>query len=260
MSTPGCDREEGLSPQSAQPGSSFRGSRDRSIQISGQGSDLDGSVKGITGSAGQLACDLMRPRQIADMLGLGAFGRSCERIVWGGIGRTMLSGFNTNFRYRGVLFHVQTEDSGHGNPHIITHLFHGGNILASRKSEYADLLGGAEAELEDAVRKRMEAQHKTMLKSLSRGEHDAVISERLGADALEAPTAKGAEGRDTTDAAVSSESSMPGPGPAAPSAPAASTPAAGASAVSGAGASSTAGAQSPAGAPRRGSAALATGS
>jgi len=32
----------------------------------------------------------------------------------------MLSGFNTNFRYRGVLFHVQTEDSGRGNPHVIT--------------------------------------------------------------------------------------------------------------------------------------------
>ena len=53
----------------------------------------------------------------------------------------MLSGFNTNFRHRGVLFHVQTEDSGIENPHVITHLFHGGNILASQKREYSDQLG-----------------------------------------------------------------------------------------------------------------------
>jgi hypothetical protein len=49
----------------------------------------------------------------------------------------MLSGFNTNFRYRGVLFHVQTEDSGQQNPHVITHLFYGGNNIASDKQEYA---------------------------------------------------------------------------------------------------------------------------
>ena len=44
----------------------------------------------------------------------------------------MLSGFNTNIRHRGVLFHVQSEDSGRDPPHIITHLFHGGNILFSQ--------------------------------------------------------------------------------------------------------------------------------
>ncbi len=96
----------------------------------------------------------------------------------GGIDRTMLSGFNTNFRYRGVLFHVQTEDSGRDNPHVITHLFHGGNILASEKRDYSELLD--RADIEDDVRKLMEGQHKSMLKQLSRGEHDGVISERLG--------------------------------------------------------------------------------
>ena len=98
----------------------------------------------------------------------------------GDIGRTMLSGFNTNFRYRGVLFHVQTEDSGRDNPHVITHLFHGGNIMASHKRDYSMLLD--DEDIEDAVRKLMETQHKAMLKQLSRGEHDAVIGQRLGPD------------------------------------------------------------------------------
>jgi hypothetical protein len=92
----------------------------------------------------------------------------------------MLSGFNTNFRYRGVLFHVQTEDSGRENPHVITHLFHGGNILASEKRDYTDLLG--DDDLEEPVRKLMESQHKSMLRQLSKGGHDTVIGERLGPD------------------------------------------------------------------------------
>ncbi|MEM9177751.1 MAG: hypothetical protein AAGC67_21275 [Myxococcota bacterium] len=103
----------------------------------------------------------------------------------------MLSGFNTNFRYRGVLFHVQTEDSGLENPHVITHLFHGGNIMASEKRDYSEFLGEKDGEvLEDAVRKLMEGLHKSMLKQLSRGEHDAAIEQRMGSDVFraEAPT------------------------------------------------------------------------
>jgi hypothetical protein len=95
----------------------------------------------------------------------------------------MLSGFNTNFRYRGVVFHVQTEDSGLDNPHVITHLFHGGNIMASEKRDYSELLAeSAGVELEDAVRKLMEGLHKSMLRRLSRGEHDPAIEQRMGSD------------------------------------------------------------------------------
>jgi hypothetical protein len=92
----------------------------------------------------------------------------------------MLSGFNNNFRYRGVVFHVQTEDSGISNPHVITHLFHRGNILASEKLDYSDKLGLDPARLEEVVRDLMESQHKSMLKRLQRGLHDSVIVERLG--------------------------------------------------------------------------------
>jgi hypothetical protein len=117
----------------------------------------------------------------------------------GDIGRTMLSGFNTNFRYRGVLFHVQTEDSGRDNPHVITHLFHGGNIMASYKRDYSMLL--EDDDIEDAVRKLMEGQHKTMLKQLSQGEHDAVIGQRLGEDVFRAdPDARPKPSSATEDA------------------------------------------------------------
>ncbi len=109
----------------------------------------------------------------------------------------MLSGFNNNYRYRGVLFHVQTEDSGISNPHVITHLFYGGNILASQKLDYSDKLESPD--LEGVVRELMETQHKAMLKRLQRGLHDSVILERLGPDAFsEAPL----EEKSDTDAAL----------------------------------------------------------
>jgi hypothetical protein len=103
----------------------------------------------------------------------------------------MLSGFNTNFRYRGVLFHVQTEDSGLDNPHVITHLFHGGNIMVTVKQDYSDLLQSDG--IEGSVKEMMEGQHKKILKQLSRGEHDGVICERLGADIFLAEKEVGAE-------------------------------------------------------------------
>lgn len=90
----------------------------------------------------------------------------------------MQSGFNTNIRHRGVLFHVQTEDSGKANPHVITHLFHGGNIMSSEKVDYREQL--EREDLIEAVRELMESQHKKMLRALKNGECDVAIGERLG--------------------------------------------------------------------------------
>jgi hypothetical protein len=89
----------------------------------------------------------------------------------------MITGFNTNVRHGGRVFHVQTEDSGRAHPHLITHVYFGGTILATEKTSYADRL--AEDDLQRSVRGLMEAQHKRMLAKLARGELDAVIAERL---------------------------------------------------------------------------------
>ena len=90
----------------------------------------------------------------------------------------MQTGFNTNIRHRGVLFHVQSEDSGRAHPHIITHLYHGGTIVFSEKSSYAGRVN--EATLEDVVRELMEGQHKAVLKRLRAGDFNDAIRERLG--------------------------------------------------------------------------------
>jgi len=98
----------------------------------------------------------------------------------------MLPGFNTNVRHRGVLFHVQSEDSGRAHPHVITHLYHGGTILFSEKSSYADVVDAAD--LPARVRELMEAQHRAVLSRLRTGDFDGSIRERLGAVLEEADT------------------------------------------------------------------------
>ncbi|HEY1099128.1 MAG TPA: hypothetical protein VGF99_09370, partial [Myxococcota bacterium] len=86
----------------------------------------------------------------------------------------MVPGFNHNIKHKGRIFHIQTEDSGPKNPHIITHLFVGGNILASKKTQYADIVG--QPDYEKTVRSMMEEQHKQMLRNLVNGVFDAVES------------------------------------------------------------------------------------
>jgi hypothetical protein len=85
--------------------------------------------------------------------------------------RAPLLGYNTNVRHKGRLYHIQTEDSGVGHPHIITHLFaDGGRIVGSKKTSYAEHLN-AEG-LQDTVKKLMQAQHKAMFIALRDGHYD----------------------------------------------------------------------------------------
>jgi hypothetical protein len=84
----------------------------------------------------------------------------------------MIPGFNHNIKHKGRIYHIQTEDSGPKNPHIITHLFVGGNILASKKTGYDEIVG--KADYEKTVRSMMEEQHKQMLRNLVNGVYDNV--------------------------------------------------------------------------------------
>lgn len=89
-----------------------------------------------------------------------------------------LLGYNTNVRYKGKVFHIQTEDSGILKPHVMTHLFaDGGRILKSQKTSYAHLL-----ETDDVagqVKKLMQDQHRAMFVALREGQFDVVAGVNL---------------------------------------------------------------------------------
>src|SRR5260221_10351377 len=88
--------------------------------------------------------------------------------------RSPLLGYNHNVRYAGRLYHVQTEDSGLNNPHVFTHLFFGGTILASKRVDYKP------EDPDNIVQKMMQTQHKGMLKELRAGAFDAKIEKHFG--------------------------------------------------------------------------------
>ncbi len=87
----------------------------------------------------------------------------------------MLTGYNTDFVYKGTNFHIQTEDNGIRNPVIVTLLYQDGKILSSRKLSYADILK-ADC-LDDAVRNLMKEQHKQMIRDLKSGRFDESAKE-----------------------------------------------------------------------------------
>lgn len=90
----------------------------------------------------------------------------------------MITGYNTDVRHRGMVFHVQTEDKGVNNPSIETLVYVGGQILHRRRSEYAKLLkegGGREEILE-----RLETQHRGLIDEIKTGKLDAETESRIG--------------------------------------------------------------------------------
>jgi hypothetical protein len=108
-------------------------------------------------------------------------------------------GFNNNLKFNGLVFHIQTEDSGLDRPHIITHLFaDGGRVIKSHKRIYA-----SEVKRDDVaqyVRALMKAQHMEMAVMLREGRFDEIIAGRAigGMELLEAaprgPEARHEEG------------------------------------------------------------------
>ena len=129
----------------------------------------------------------------------------------------MVVGFNHNFRYKGEVYHIQTEDSGVKSPNIVTLLYQGGTILGSKKTSYADI--AKVDNLEQVVEELMKEQHKGMLRSLKSGEYDEVI-DRLQAGKKVIPK----EQKVTAPPVVAPPASTP-PEPVSPAKPSAAAPA-----------------------------------
>jgi len=102
----------------------------------------------------------------------------------------MITGYNTDVRHNEVVFHVQTEDKGLGNPFIESLVYVGGQVLASKRASYAELL--AEGKEEKDILTLMDHQHRTMIAAIRHGKLDAKLA------ALAATKQTGAFERPTT--------------------------------------------------------------
>jgi hypothetical protein len=79
----------------------------------------------------------------------------------------MILGFNTEIESGGRVYHIQTSDKGSKNPVIETLIYQGGEILATRRTPYGDLIKrGYE---EKKVIKLMEVQHRRSIFQVKKG-------------------------------------------------------------------------------------------
>lgn len=83
----------------------------------------------------------------------------------------MITGFNTDVKHRNRVFHIQTEDKGEANPYVESLVYVGGEILATKRTSYAEVIKTG-ARDDHAVQDLMEQQHRTMIAAIQRGRFD----------------------------------------------------------------------------------------
>jgi hypothetical protein len=82
----------------------------------------------------------------------------------------VITGFNTDIKHNEKVYHIQTEDKGLQNPYIESLVYVGGEILASKKTSYAEQAGAGVDE--KWIGSLMEQQHRTMIAAIKRGRFD----------------------------------------------------------------------------------------
>ena len=80
---------------------------------------------------------------------------------------TVITGFNTDIEHGGVTYHVQTEDKGLDSPIILSLVYVGGTILASKRSPYEDLI--AEGFSDEVLAERLKRQHRLICAAINSG-------------------------------------------------------------------------------------------
>jgi hypothetical protein len=82
----------------------------------------------------------------------------------------VITGFNTDIEHDGVVYHVQTEDKGLDSPIILSLVYVGGTILASKRSPYEDLI--ATGFSDEVLSERLKRQHRLICAAINSGRID----------------------------------------------------------------------------------------
>jgi hypothetical protein len=82
----------------------------------------------------------------------------------------VITGFNTDIEHGGVVYHVQTEDKGLASPLILSLVYVGGAILASKRTPYEDLI--ADGFNEEVLAQRLQRQHRLICAAVNAGRLD----------------------------------------------------------------------------------------
>ena len=123
----------------------------------------------------------------------------------------MITGFNTDVKHKNRVFHIQTEDKGDANPYVESLVYVGGEILATKKTNYAEVV--RDGRDDHAIQDLMEQQHRTMIAAIQRGRFDGPngsiqIPEGMAPTAPEPPP-KRTTGRSSAAAAAKAAAAPP---------------------------------------------------
>jgi hypothetical protein len=103
----------------------------------------------------------------------------------------VITGFNTDIQFGGVTYHVQTEDKGLETPLILSLVYVGGTIIASKRTPYADLVETGYDE--GALTERLQRQHKLICAAIRAGRVDD-LKKMGGPPPRKAAAGKGSNG------------------------------------------------------------------
>jgi hypothetical protein len=98
----------------------------------------------------------------------------------------VITGFNTDIEHEGVVYHVQTEDKGLDSPIILSLVYVGGTILASKRSPYEDLI--ATGFSDEVLAERLKRQHRLICAAINSGRIDDL--KKMSGRPKEVPPAK----------------------------------------------------------------------
>ncbi len=95
----------------------------------------------------------------------------------------MITGFNTDVEHDGVVYHVQTEDKGLDSPVILSLVYSGGAILASKRAPYSDLVASGFSE--EVLAERLKRQHRLICAAIHSGRIEDL--KRMGSHSVATP-------------------------------------------------------------------------
>src|ERR1044072_8334183 len=89
------------------------------------------------------------------------------------LSRQMITGFNTDVRYYGRVYHVQTEDRGQKIPVLESLVYIGGTVVAKKRTPYADQLSGGATE--EVIASLLKRQHQVIIAAIKAGRIEDLI-------------------------------------------------------------------------------------
>jgi hypothetical protein len=85
----------------------------------------------------------------------------------------MRTGFNTDVRHEGHLYHVQTEDRGEDNPILESLIYVGGTIIAKKLTPYSEQL--SQGATEEGIASLLKRQHQVIIAAIKAGRIEDLV-------------------------------------------------------------------------------------